>query len=283
MRILIVGAGYVGSACARALSSPGNQILCLVRTEASAAQLQHNGFQALACDVALEDFRACTNFKPDAILYCPSTRGGGPEEYRLIHQQGLARILRQLAPSAKFCYTSSTSVYSQTDGSRVDENTDPRPSTESAQILREAEKSVLTHGGTVLRLAGIYGPGRSVLLGRFLEGTAVLPAEPGRYLNLIHQDDIVSAFMRVLTTPDVAGRLYNVADDHPATYHDIYSWLAARLGKPLPLPGEEPASKRGLTNKQVLNIRLRALGWTPRYPDFRAGFEALLKEDSNRH
>jgi nucleoside-diphosphate-sugar epimerase len=130
---------------------------------------------------------------------------------------------------------------------------------------------------TILRLAGIYGPGRCYWLNQFLAGQARLDENSGRFLNMIHREDVVQAILAVLDRPGAAaGRVYNVADDGPVTARELFGWLAQQLGRPLPpeTSGEVAAPrKRALTNKRVSNARLKAeLGWQPHYPTYREGF-----------
>jgi len=273
MRLLIIGAGYVGAACARHFRQLGFPVCCRTRTAASAAALAAEGFVTQHGDIAAA---RDLGFTPDTVLYCPSTRGGGPEEYRHIHIDGLARAWQLTPPGTRFLYTSSTSVYGQTDGSLVDENSPADPIADTGKILREAEKKVLDQGGIVLRLAGIYGPGRTVLLEKFLNGSAVLPPDPDHVLNLIHLDDIVRAVTHLAAVSTPTG-VFNVTDQHPSSYREIYSWLAGKLNLPLPpRAGEDFLRKRGITNKRVSNLKLQGTGWLPSYPSFREGYAALL-------
>ena len=100
--------------------------------------------------------------------------------------------------NARFFFTSSTSVYAQTDGSWVDESSLAEPTRETGKILRETEEIVLRAGGIVARVAGIYGPGRSFLLRKFLAGEAVIDRERDRFLNQVHRDDIASAMLLLM-------------------------------------------------------------------------------------
>jgi nucleoside-diphosphate-sugar epimerase len=130
----------------------------------------------------------------------------------------------------------------------------------------------------VARLAGIYGPGRSFLLRKFLGGEAVLDREDDRFINQAHRDDIVSAlFVLAEQRAVLGGQIFNVVDSQPILTRDAYQWLSARLQQPLPAGKIAAPRKRGDSNKQVSNKRLLALGWEPRYPDFRAGMtESVL-------
>ena len=181
--------------------------------------------------------------------------------------QHLAEILQP----RQLLFTSSTSVYAQTDGSWVTEESAAEPDRETGQILRETEDYVLAQGGTIARLAGIYGPGRSVLLRKFFNGEAVIEADGSRWINQAHRDDIATA-LRHLVRERTPG-IFNVSDNEPLPQRAIYEWLAARFDRPLPPSGPiDPSRKRGWTNKRVSNQRLRALGWAPRFLSF---FEAV--------
>jgi nucleoside-diphosphate-sugar epimerase len=151
----------------------------------------------------------------------------------------------------------------------VDETSPASPSHEKGQILRETEELVLSRNGIVARLAGIYGPGRSFLLRKFLAGEAVLDREDGRFINKAHRDDIVSGLVLLAERgTDLGGQIYNVVDDQPILARDAYQWLSAHLQRPLPAGKVATTRKRGEGNKQVSNKKLRALGWEPRYPNF---------------
>ena len=202
------------------------------------------------------------------VMSVSSGRGGGPEQYRRTYLGGARNLLAAFCPG-RFVFTGSTSVYAQTDGSALDESAPAVPDRETGRVLRETEELVLASpGGIVARLAGIYGPGRSALLRKFLAGEAVIEGDGGRWLNQIHRDDAAAALFR-LAQPDAPPGVYNVADDHPITQLDLYTALAARLGRALPPRGPVDLDrKRGWTSKRVVNGRLRALGWQPAYPAF---------------
>jgi len=132
----------------------------------------------------------------------------------------------------------------------------------------------LASGGIVVRLGGIYGPGRSALLKKFLNGEATVDPESDRFVNAIHRDDAAAAIQFLLTRAESAGQIYNVVDNEPILQSECYRWLAERLSRPLPPVGRSTLKrKRGESNKQVSNAKLRALGWTPHYPNFAAGME----------
>ena len=194
--------------------------------------------------------------------------------YRRIYFNGARNLLRSF-PAAKILFTSSTSVYAQHDSSRVTEESEAKPIRETSRILLETENLVLDKGGIVARLAGIYGPGRSALLTKFLNGTATIDPENDRFVNQVHREDIVSALFLLLNRePQPCAQIYNLVDDEPILQSDCYRWLAQRLNRSLPPIGQSRRQrKRGNTNKRVSNSKLRQLGWAPQYPTFADAME----------
>ncbi len=112
----------------------------------------------------------------DALVHCAGPEQATVESYRLVYVEGLRNACNAFAPR-QVLFTGSTSVYAQTDGSWVDETSDTQPNRETGRILLEAEAIALNAGGLVTRLSGLYGPGRSVLMRKFLAGEAVLEGE----------------------------------------------------------------------------------------------------------
>jgi nucleoside-diphosphate-sugar epimerase len=210
------------------------------------------------------------------VIHCASSSGGDAEMYRQVYLDG-ARNLLEMFPESRLLFTSSTSVYAQRDGSWVTEESETKPTGETSQILLETEGLVLANGGIVARLAGIYGPGRSVLLTRLLESTAIIDAENDRFVNQVHRDDIAAALFLLLNREAERAGIYNVVDDQPMLQSECYRWLAHRLNRPLPPIGKSKQQrKRGESNKRVRNAKLRRLGWTPQYRTFAEAMEKSI-------
>lgn len=264
MRILIVGAGYLGREIGRMLVGAGHEMVAVTRTGEEGS---------VACDVSGRENVAGLPLC-DAMVHCAASGRGGEEAYRAVYRDG-CRNLVDCFPGVKLVFTSSTSVYGQVDGSVVDEDSPADPERETGRLLREAEGIVLGAGGTVARLAGIYGPGRSVVLKKFFEGTAVIEEDGRRYLNQIHRDDAAAAVVRMIEEK-LAG-VYCVGDSRPLRQQECYEALAEKFGKPMPPSGpRDVGRKRGWTHKQVSNAKLRATGWDPRYPCFLGAVEDIL-------
>ena len=128
---------------------------------------------------------------------------------------------------------------------------------------------MLSHGGIVTRLSGIYGPQRSVILKKFLSGEAIIEEEGQRYLNQIHRDDAASGILCLASRFPEGSQLFNLSDSRPLTQRECYENLSSIFDRPLPPTGpRDPDRKRGWTHKRVSNAKLRALGWEPRFPSF---------------
>lgn len=261
--LLLCGHGYLGRAVARTFRAHGWHITCLSLS---------GGHDSLACDLgdaaAVARIAAQTG-TPDAIVHCAASGRGGPDAYRNVYLSGV-RNLANVFSGIPLLFTSSTSVYAQTDGSIVTEESPAEPDRETGRILLASEHITLKAGGTVTRLAGIYGPGRSVLLRKFLGGTAMIEEDGSRFINQIHRDDAASAIRHLIASRrgGIPG-LYNVSDCQPVSQADCYAGLAAIFHMPLPPAGPRgPLSKRGWTHKRVSNAKLIATGWKPAYPCF---------------
>ncbi len=250
-------------------------MLGLCATEESAARLAERPFPVAVVDISKPLTAPAGWERPDIVVHCASSGRGGADAYRAVYRDGLEHLRDAFSPR-RLIFTGSTSVYSQVDGGWVTEDSPAEPDRETGRILLEAEKVALDAGGVVARLAGIYGLGRSVLLKKFLEGSAVLEAGGNRWINQIHRDDGARALLQLARDETAAG-IYNVCDDTPTTQREIYGWIADFLNRPLPPEGPADLNrKRGWTSKRISNARLRALGWSPRYPGYRDALPELI-------
>jgi nucleoside-diphosphate-sugar epimerase len=264
MRLLLIGHGFLGSAIARVFGAAGWELRSFSLS---------GGEGSLACDVA---DRAAVDHLPaaDFIIHCAASGRGGAEAYQRVYVDG-CRNLTEKFPGVPFLFTSSTSVYSQTDGSVVSEESPTEPDRETGRLLLEAERITLDAGGVVARLAGIYGPGRSVILRKFLSGEAVIEEDGRRYLNQIHRDDAARAILH-LATDSVRGGIFNVCDSRPLTQLECYQRLSEIFNRPLPPSGPRDLDrKRGWTHKRVSNDKLIVSGWRPQFPCFTDAVESI--------
>jgi len=267
-KVIIVGCGFLGEAAADLFLRDGWSVLGICSNEESARRLASHNFEIRALDITREFSPTASWRGADALVLSASTKGGDLAAYRSVYLDGLLNSIAAFKPR-RVLFCSSTSVYAQTNGSTVDEDSEANPPRDTGLILRDAEGVALACGGYVARLAGLYGPGRSVLQRKFLTGEAVIEGDGERWINQIHRDDAARAISHLFTHRAEPG-IYNVSDDISASQREIYRWLSDFYQKPLPPSGERPApSRRGWSNKRVSNAKLRATGWSPLYPSFR--------------
>jgi nucleoside-diphosphate-sugar epimerase len=274
-RVLIAGCGYVGSATADLFQARGWQVEGWTHSNESAEKLVTKPYLVRAVDISDPAAVRKSAAPFDLVLHCASSGGGGPTSYQRVYLEGARNLIEQLQPP-RLLFTSSTSVYAQRGGEWVDEESPAEPAHETGKILRETEELLRQNRGTVVRLAGIYGPGRAALLRKFLAGEARIEGDGSRFLNQAHRDDIAAALFLLGTTSPLES-IYNVCDNEPIAQRAAFEWLARKLGCAVPeTTGQSPARKRGASNKRVSNHRLRALGWSPAFPTFQSGMTAIL-------
>jgi nucleoside-diphosphate-sugar epimerase len=285
MRVLIVGCGYVGLPLGAELVRQGHEVYGLRRS--AAAELKTAGIKPLLADITQPESLAKLPRDFDWVVNCAAAGGGGADDYRQVYLTGNRNLIEWLqpAPPRKYVYTSSTSVYAQNDGSLVTEADPATPAAETGKVLVEAENLLLAAArenqfpAVILRVAGIYGPGRGYWLRQFLAGEASIEGAGDRILNMIHRDDVGGAITAALESGQ-PGEIYNAVDHEPVSQLALFTWLASRLGKPLPPFAPEPANetrRRGVTNKRVSNTRLKSeTGCAFKYPTFREGYVAEL-------
>jgi nucleoside-diphosphate-sugar epimerase len=284
--LVVFGCGYVGTAVAQWAMANGLRVTALTRNAASAVLLREIGIRTVVADLAGNAWHDAIADAADYVVNCVSSGGGGIEGYRHSYRQGMDSILawaRRSQGVGTFLYTSSTSVYPQGGGVTVDETMPTSASSDRAQVLGETEAAVAAEPRPwerffILRLAGIYGPGRHALLEQVRSGEILGSGE--HHLNLIHRDDIVTAVAACLTAQkSIANEIFNVADDGRATKAEIVRWLAERFGVSSPVFTGVPAGgRRQVTPDRVIaNAKLKSvLGWRPRHSTFREGYASLL-------
>jgi len=288
MRVLIVGPGYVGLALGKQLVQRGHEVFSLSRSGDPSGELQSAGLQALAGDITRPETLQSLPVQFDWVVNCVASSHGGAEDYRRVYLQGAQNLLAWLKPTppARFIYTSSTSVYGQNDGSLVDETSPTEPLNETSRVLLETERLLIEAArkqnfpAVVLRVAGIYGPGRGWWFKQYLSGEARIEGDGSRTLNMIHRDDVAGCIIAALERGQ-PGKIYNAVDNEPVTQRDFFAWLADKLNRPMPPNTPEDAEtsrKRGVTNKRITNAKLKKeLGYTFRYPTFREGYAAEIQ------
>jgi nucleoside-diphosphate-sugar epimerase len=280
--VLIAGCGYVGTALGTRLTLDGHVVWGLRRhTDAVPPSIR-----PLAADLTVPETLEALPPGLDVVFYTASADASDDDSYRAAYVEGLRNLLHALdnqrQPLRRVFFTSSTGVYAQASGAWVDETSPTEPAEFSGLRVLEGERLLL--GGlfpaTVLRLGGIYGPGRTRLIDRVRRGLAVCPDGPPLYTNRIHRDDCAGALRHLLTLAEPAS-LYLGVDHEPVEQCEVLRWLAAQLG--VSPPRLEPPSgsevRRHQSNKRCSNAKLVASGYVFRYSSFRDGYMALLDEE----
>ena len=278
MRLLIFGLGYTGTALARAAAQAGLAVTVATR---QTDPIPPPGVTLAAFDAA--PIAAATHLVATAA---PGERGDP------VIARHAAAI--QAAPALRWIgYMSTTGVYGDRGGGWVDETTEPRPTSARGQRRVDAERAwaAIRPAAAVdlLRLAGIYGPGRSVL-DDVRSGRARRVVKPGHLFGRIHRDDIAGALLAAIGQDRPAGiRVLNGADDEPAATADVTAEAARLLGAPLPplVPFAEALATMSAMgrsfwadDRKVSSARTQqALGRSWLHPTYREGLRAILAEE----
>lgn len=268
--VLIAGAGDVGSRAARRLVAQGKQVFALRRGEVA----PDPAIRWIRGDLTRpETLRGLP--KVDAVVFPATPDARDEAAYRAIFVDGFRHLIEALPePPSRTLFVSSTAVYGEHAGDWVDENTPTDPPGFNGRVLLEAEAWLASQdiGGIALRLAGLYGPGRTQLLDRLREGKVSVPRGRSVFANRIHVDDAAAAIAHLLSL-DAPASLYVGVDDTPLPVDELYDYLAGLLGA-APPPDGPPAA--GIGNKRMSNERLRGTGFQCRWPDARMGYAALI-------
>lgn len=278
--VMIAGCGDVGGRLAVRLRDAGWQVYGMRRT---VSQLPP-GIVPVAGDLHEPH---CPDQWPhgplDYLVYSAAATQHDEPGYRQAYVDGLRHVLSWLAARGqkprRLLFVSSSGVYAQALGEWIDETAPAEAQSYSGRIIREAEQLAWSAEvpATVVRLTGIYGPGREWLLKQVRMGYRV-SVEPPLYGNRIHADD-AAGLLAFLLQADCAGQplqdCYIGVDDEPAPLHEVVGWLRQRLG--VEHWAEESAVRRS-GSKRCSNARARALGWAPQYPSYREGYAAVLRE-----
>lgn len=272
-KVLIVGCGDLGCAVATQLLESGIKAIGLRR-----GIQQFTGFEMIRTDVTCpETLSVLSSIKPQIIIYCVAAGGQSDDEYRSAYVDGLRNVLAAQVDNHQLkhvFFVSSTRVYGQNTELLIDESVEALPADFGGERLLEAEQllSSLRGGGTVLRLSGIYGPGRLRMI-RLAESPASWP-KPNTWSNRIHRDD-AAAFIVFLVKQVIAGYklqpCYIVTDSNPVAQHEVLRWLAEKIS--VNIPEQMPPVAGG---KRLDNSRMRATGFELKYHDYRAGYATLL-------
>jgi len=283
-RLLVLGCGYVGAEVCRRAPRAGWKVRGVVRSEVSCERLKATGLDVVSLDI-LKDNLDVLGKSFDAVVYALSAGGGGDDAYRAAYADGPARIVRwaECIGVKALVLTSSTGVYRQ-DG-EVDE-TSPVGGDGPSDQLVAGEQAILQSTvpqRTVLRLGGLYGPGRHYLLDQLRRGERTVGGRVDHWINYLHRDDAAEAILAACVAP-VGQHVFNVTDGHPLTKEALAQWICKRIGgNPPVFDASAPAGPRAQRSSRVQPSRrvqsaiIRAeLGWKPFYSDVREGLEPMI-------
>lgn len=279
VRVVVVGCGDIGSRVAVLLQQQGWLVHGLRRTTA------HLPAQILpiAADMQQPHCPADWPQQPiDYVVYAMAAQRMDAQGYQQAYVQGQRHLYSWLAQHQqqpkRVIFVSSTGVYGQSDDSWIDEQSPTEPARWAGQIMLEAEQCAAQsgHPATAVRLSGIYGPGRHMLIDRVRAGYHAPHLHS--FTNRIHADDAAALIAKILLV-DAQGQavepIYIGVDNEPVEQAEVVAWLQQRLGVS---SVAECILKPRSGSKRCSNARARALGWTPHYPSFREGYAAQLAE-----
>jgi nucleoside-diphosphate-sugar epimerase len=275
MTKLIIGCGYLGRRIATLWLAEGHRVHATTRRPAEADAFRSQALDPVVCDVL--DAESLKRLPPaNTVVYAVGFDRSAGATMRSVYVDGLARVLDILPPPGRFLYVSSSSVYGQTDGGWVDENSPTDPQEESGKIVLDAERVLHERlpSAIILRFSGIYGPGRLLRRATIEKGEPIV-GDADKWLNLIHVEDGARVVLAAEwhATP---GRVYNVCDDQPVPRREYYTELARVLGAQaprfVPPPTDQPTPPHEKANRRIRNVRMKEeLRFELRYPGYVQG------------
>ena len=283
---LIFGYGYLGHRVAKRWHEARLCPYVVTRSEERARGVRQSGLHAIVADIM--EPQSIRNLPPaKTVLYAVGYDRDGQHSRHDVAINGLMHVLKALPETVeRFLYISSTGVYGQTNGEIVDENSPCQPQREGGRICLAAERQLGTHAmgqrSVILRMAGIYGPGRIPYLDLLRRGEPLAVAIEG-HLNLIHVEDAVQAVLaaeRQILTPAVVC----VSDGVPVLRGRYYLEIARQLGisppRFVPPTAGHPTGQRATSDKRVCNERLKSeLEVSLLFPSFREGIADAIDEE----
>ncbi|OCP23391.1 MULTISPECIES: SDR family oxidoreductase [unclassified Ensifer] len=289
MHVLILGAGYSGMAIARAMAPKATSVVGTTRTEEKAAKLEKVGIRPILFDgETISDALVAALGQATHLIQSIAPGRDGDPMFRTSSPD-----LARLAPNLKWIgYLSTVGVYGDHGGEWVTEDMLRKPVSARSVERVEAEDAWIAFGArqnvpvAVLRLAGIYGPGRNAFC-NLANGTARRLIKPGQVFNRIRVEDIGAAAL-FLADKGLAG-VFNITDNEPAPPQDIVAEAARLMG--VEPPPETPFETAELSpmarsfygeNKRVSNARMRETGFEFAYPDYRVSLAQMWQADSWR-
>jgi nucleoside-diphosphate-sugar epimerase len=277
---VIAGCGYVGNELARMLINEGHDVFGIRRDVSKLVP----GVRGIEGNVARPKSLGPAPERVEYVVFAVGADEGTEQAYRQAYLDGLAGFLEWLADEGqrprRLVMVSSTSVYGQRRGEHIDELSPTHPTQFRGETLLASERLGAASGlsTVVVRLGGIYGPGRESLIDRAREGK-LQTRSTQHFTNRIHRDDAAGVLRYLLFHPSPES-LYLGVDDEAAEESELYSWIAKELGVAAPSGEEEDEAangRRSAGSKRCSNRRLRESGYAFRYPTYREGYAELIR------
>lgn len=277
-KILIVGCGTIGYELAKVLAEVGHDVTGLKRDPPPA---NHEKFKYFRADITSPTDLDALDSDFEHIFFIVSADSRNENSYHDIYETGINNLLNRFAQTAShapWIFVSSTSVYGQSQGEWVDEDsaTSPNKSTSLKIVNAEQKLMALNPANVVVRFSGIYGPGRGHLL-RMAQQAPSIQQHPPYFTNRIHQRDCVGV-LAFLLEQRLAGvsleQCYLASDDDPAALWEVVAWLArqVRCNPPIAKISENDCGM----NKRCRNDRIKKLGYTFIYPGYKSGYSEMI-------
>lgn len=282
MTVVIAGCGDLGTETGLRFAAVGHRVIGLRR---SAAKLPPE-IEGQSIDLSADVPTLPADTTIVVIAMAPDARSVAA--YRAVYVDSVRRVVeaihRDCAAPPRVLFVSSTAVYGVDDGTWVDESTPTTPTSATAVTLREAEESLREQvpEAIILRLGGIYGPGRTREIDRVRDGSSAISSTP-RFTNRIHRDDAAAAIVHLTTAQGQQNTVYVGVDDCPVEYRDVVEFLARSLEQPPPSVAADAGRPHVSRGKRCDNTRLRETGFVFSYPTYREGYAAVLEGTGARH
>ncbi len=273
--VLIVGCGDLGAYLAKLLSANHFQVTGLSRSKKSIL-----GVNSLVADVTNpESLSDLTNLNPSMIIYSVAANGQTDAQYQAHYVDGLKNILNTQQQNKHLkvvAFISSTRVYGQNVDELLDENSTPIPCDFGGERLLEAENLLLAcHCQTIiLRLSGIYGPGRLRMLN--LAQSPERWPQKNAWSNRIHRDDaagFIAYLIKKINAGEKVNSCYIVTDSQPVSQYEVLNWLALKLNVNASKPIFPISEGKRLSNQSMVNS-----GFNLKYAHYQAGYLSLINQ-----
>ena len=285
-RYFIFGAGYSAKAFAAAQSDPAIAIAGTTRSPEKFDALRRAGVEPFVFDGSVLSPEAQSRLAKSTHMIVSIAPGESGDPVLTAARDAISRM-----PDLCWVgYLSTVGVYGDYGGGWVDETSECRPVSRRSRMRVEAEREWLAFGQdtgvpvAVLRLSGIYGPGRNAFV-NLENGTAKRLIKPGQVFNRIHVADIAGTLWHLAER--CLGGVFNVTDDLPAPPQDVVAYAAELMG--VEPPPEIPFASAQLSpmarsfygeNKRVSNAAIKGAGYSFRYPNYRSAFDAMWSQQS---